>query len=700
MGMGHVSGDANLASRGSPDATRKEPLYITILTGDNELVDAVREAATGHTVTAAASVEDAVGLAADGQCAILVTDRDLSRLALDRIVGHLKTYEPALVTIAVGRREDDSALIALLSAGIVDRFMIKPLTPGPARLAIESAAREHYTLKEHLRPGTDSSPTQLRAPSEPRATPRELTLVRSGNTAPFRRSTPAANARAAVVMQPSEPNEADAITNVNVVISTERSRVPRRNPTTALRLAPRRETNVETSADAQQIEVTPTAASLPPRATMHVPRPIWFAVVAALILGGAMWWFMSQRAPSIDPRPIIAANIAAGDRAFTEGHFLDPAERSAAHYYSFVLALDPDNAAATRGLERIATGLIDQTKALIVERRFAEATIALQNVRRVRPEHRELPYLEAQLREQLEVQLAAQTKEAPVPTEAVAPTPEAQKAPQLAVNHDTDVANQRLAQSRLVASADEAIAAGKLDAAGKMIIEAQALGVSRAELARLSKALSATQADTSQREWLALVLERIEQNRLIEPTDSARYYLKRLAEVDRESTNVKRATDALGSRLVANAQVAIFQKNNDLAGRLLSQARDIGFARPDLEAAEAALAATRPASVPTTAATATSGEPGVSEPKLLKYVPPEYPRDARLRGYEGWVDVQLSVTSLGDVVGTQVLGGERVSAFEQAALDAVRKWKYERRTTTDPDFRQTVKTRVRFKLAD
>ena len=62
--------------------------------------------------------------------------------------------------------------------------------------------------------------------------------------------------------------------------------------------------------------------------------------------------------------------------------------------------------------------------------------------------------------------------------------------------------------------------------------------------------------------------------------------------------------------------------------------------------------------------------------KLAHYVPPEFPMEARQRALSGWVDVQFAVRTDGAVGEVTIVGAQPVGVFEQAAVDAVRKWRY------------------------
>lgn len=60
----------------------------------------------------------------------------------------------------------------------------------------------------------------------------------------------------------------------------------------------------------------------------------------------------------------------------------------------------------------------------------------------------------------------------------------------------------------------------------------------------------------------------------------------------------------------------------------------------------------------------------------LVRVEPQYPPQAAKRGLEGWVQLQFTVTTSGGVDDVLVVKSSN-SVFERAAMEAVRKWKYE-----------------------
>ncbi len=65
----------------------------------------------------------------------------------------------------------------------------------------------------------------------------------------------------------------------------------------------------------------------------------------------------------------------------------------------------------------------------------------------------------------------------------------------------------------------------------------------------------------------------------------------------------------------------------------------------------------------------------VKEPRLITSVLPVYPIGARQAGVEGDVIVNTTIDKNGSVVGMKVLSGPPM--LRQAALDALRRWRYE-----------------------
>lgn len=60
----------------------------------------------------------------------------------------------------------------------------------------------------------------------------------------------------------------------------------------------------------------------------------------------------------------------------------------------------------------------------------------------------------------------------------------------------------------------------------------------------------------------------------------------------------------------------------------------------------------------------------------LTMLPPQYPPSARMRQIEGWVEMLFTVNADGSVSDPEVLDAEPAEIFNQAALDAARRWRF------------------------
>lgn len=73
-----------------------------------------------------------------------------------------------------------------------------------------------------------------------------------------------------------------------------------------------------------------------------------------------------------------------------------------------------------------------------------------------------------------------------------------------------------------------------------------------------------------------------------------------------------------------------------------------------------------------------AGGAGASDADVvpLVRVSPQYPPRALQRGVEGWVQLRFTITAAGTVKDVEVVRAEPTTYFEEAAMNAVRKYKY------------------------
>jgi TonB family protein len=95
---------------------------------------------------------------------------------------------------------------------------------------------------------------------------------------------------------------------------------------------------------------------------------------------------------------------------------------------------------------------------------------------------------------------------------------------------------------------------------------------------------------------------------------------------------------------------------------------------------------------PSAQAAAAASEPGDDRLRPLIEVPPVYPNGSG--GVEGYVDVEVTVGPRGDVQDASVAAAQPPGRFDQAALAAVRRWRYPEQPGREP---HTVTERVEFR---
>lgn len=84
--------------------------------------------------------------------------------------------------------------------------------------------------------------------------------------------------------------------------------------------------------------------------------------------------------------------------------------------------------------------------------------------------------------------------------------------------------------------------------------------------------------------------------------------------------------------------------------------------------------------------------------KRVREVPPVYPRDAERQNISGWVDVEFTVAPDGATQDLVVRGAEPQRMFDQAAIDAVKRWRFEPVKRDGAVVAQRAAVRIRFEL--
>ena len=83
----------------------------------------------------------------------------------------------------------------------------------------------------------------------------------------------------------------------------------------------------------------------------------------------------------------------------------------------------------------------------------------------------------------------------------------------------------------------------------------------------------------------------------------------------------------------------------------------------------------------------------------LVRVDPDYPPRARQRGIEGYVDLEFTIGPTGAVENPRVIGANPTGVFDEAALRAVRRWRYNPKLENGVAVsRPGIRVRLRFEM--
>src|ERR1700677_3716478 len=135
---------------------------LVVLTSDDAFLQTLREAVGGARrlwhVPSADKVSD---LLVAGEVGIVVLDVQTLHDSARVFVEQIKRQFPDLVLVAAGHRDDETSLAGLISAGLVYRFIHKPMSPARAKLFAEAAIKKYESQRQR------AAETPVRQPASP-----------------------------------------------------------------------------------------------------------------------------------------------------------------------------------------------------------------------------------------------------------------------------------------------------------------------------------------------------------------------------------------------------------------------------------------------------------------------------------------------------------------------------------------------------
>jgi TonB family protein len=496
---------------------------LVIFTTDDAFLQTLREAVGGARrlwhVPSADKVSD---LLLAGEVGILVLDVQALPEAASVFITEIKRQFPDLVVVVAGNREAETSLANLISAGIVYRFIHKPMSPARAKLFADAAVRKY---DEHRR----------RVPAPPGAAgvsagKRRLLLSAAVGvlvaaivaTWALRRGYQESESPQPAVAGKSPSIESSLLTRAAAALAANRLTAPSgdnalelygeelaRNPADAAARAGVAEVHERLLARAEnalleeRLDEAATAIETARKAGVENGRIAFLTAQLAKSreqLKGAMAEAHRKgdsRAAEANPgEDHVGRPLSLAAERISAGHLIEPNRDSALYYVQEALRIDPNGNATQSAKQTLAMALLAEAREAIDRRDFARAA----------------NWLEA--------------------ADGIAAAP------------NVEYVRQLLSAARKQADTD---------AWDQLLRTAQ---------------------------------ERLQQDRLIEPAnDSAKYYLSTLRDVNPGHAGLAPALQDLGLRLLAKGRRALNLQQYDAARSWLDEAAAVGFSSADLTAA-------------------------------------------------------------------------------------------------------------------
>jgi len=129
---------------GASTAVGTRSVDVLVLTKDQDFLRTIKESTRGaHTVHYANTLAQADETIRKQKVGVAVVDAAMVGQKVEQLTLHLRKGSPRLVSIVAGRRDDGEMLMDLINRGKVYRFLLKPVSPGRARLAVEASVKYH-----------------------------------------------------------------------------------------------------------------------------------------------------------------------------------------------------------------------------------------------------------------------------------------------------------------------------------------------------------------------------------------------------------------------------------------------------------------------------------------------------------------------------------------------------------------------------
>lgn len=391
--------------------------------------------------------------------------------------------------------------------------------------------------------------------------------------------------------------------------------------------------------------------------------------VAIIAIAATAWVFWLRDSPSAPPAaasqpaapataavsPEALALIRKADKAFADGRYVALDGTSAAESYREALKLEPANAAARSGFERSIEYSTRRAEEALVAGRINEAAMVAESLRPLAPNNSRLAFLNTQIEKEQARQNADASQRA------------ANESRQTQIRASLDQMNERMRRGALLDPATNS-AVSHFRAAEQVGPGDPAVRAARENL--IGALLTAADNELSAR--------RVAGSRRM--VDAAATLNSSAPGLD----VMRRRIEEFGEQQAAASAAAAAAEAARTAEALRAQ---------DTETRA-------PTQVVAAPAPATPSVVAANTLKLVRSAPTVYPQRALEELVSGWVELEFTVARDGAVKDITVVNAEPRRTFDNAALTALRRYRYQPVVRDGETVEQRARIRMRFTPVD
>lgn len=588
---------------------------VLVLTKDEDFLLTIRESSRGlHNVHHANTIAQAEAVVQSHKVGVLVTDAAMAGSDIEAMAGRLRSHAPRLVAIVAGRRDDGEMLMDLINHGHVYRFLLKPVSPGRARLAIEASVKHHLEAGESTfksKPPGAAPAAQAKPAPRPAAAKMSPPKPPAGSRPGQEKAKAAAPARREPRMEPASATtattskpESDAPVAADGRLDGAFGESGRFKKTVSGLAETFGRATGTFSANSRQADAAPDKAEDSRRSAMS-PKIIGAAAAAIAVVALLAWWILSPApearhgavetvakpadreqgtessseatTPSVVEAEVPAVGLQdqAANPAIVEeappspppyqavldkarmareaGNVVAPAGDNAIELYVSARKMAPTETVIVDELAAAVDDALALAEAALLDGRGRDAATALRMVRLADPQNGRLTFLDAQVA-------------------------------QLELRARLDQARTAIRESRFE------------DAASALAAAQRVSGADRSEIDQLTGELATARSEQRLDEVLTLAGQRLADNALTEPAnDNARYYYELAISNDTDNAAARQGLAMVASKLVLRARDDIDNGRLDDAERALQDAGALDPESSELAASLQALQSARTA---------------------------------------------------------------------------------------------------------